>query len=89
MDVPVKSNAQNNSEIARLKSGDIFGEMTVFAGTPRAQPLKYLQGRRLGSPTTIAELIEEELQLNLWSDDQCATNPARSGQNHVTTFGES
>ena len=54
--------AQNNSEIARLKSGDIFGEMTAFAGTPRSATVQsigkvdVLEIER----QAIAELIEEE-----------------------------
>ena len=31
---------RNSSEIAQLKRGDIFGEMTVFAGTPRSATIQ-------------------------------------------------
>ena len=54
--------AQNNSEIARLKSGDIFGEMTIFAGTPRSATIQSICKVDLLEidRQAIAELIEEE-----------------------------
>ena len=56
---------RNSSEIAQLKCGDIFGEMTVFAGTPRSATIQsigkvdVLEVNR----QSIAELIEEEPEL--------------------------
>ena len=56
---------RNSSEIAQLKRGDIFGEMTVFAGTPRRATIQsigkvdVLEVNR----QAIAELIEEEPEL--------------------------
>ena len=56
---------RNSSEIAQLKRGDIFGEMTVFAGTPRSATIQsigkvdVLEVNR----QSIAELIEEEPEL--------------------------
>ena len=54
--------AQNSKEIAQLQCGDIFGEMTVFAGTPRSATIQslgkvdVLEVHR----QAIAEVIEEE-----------------------------
>ena len=53
---------QDSKEIAQLQCGDIFGEMTVFAGTPRSATIQslgkvdVLEVHR----QAIAEVIEEE-----------------------------
>ena len=53
---------RNSSEIAQLKRGDIFGEMTVFAGTLRSATIQSISKVDVLEITrqTIAELIEEE-----------------------------
>ena len=56
---------RNNTEIARLNRGDIFGEMTVFAGTPRSATIQSISKVDVleVSRQAIAELIEEQPEL--------------------------
>jgi branched-chain amino acid transport system substrate-binding protein len=53
---------QDNVEIAQLQCGDIFGEMTVFAGTARSATIQSISKVDLleVSRQAIAELIDEE-----------------------------
>ena len=56
---------RNSTEIAQLNRGDIFGEMTVFAGTPRSATIQSIGKVDVleVSRQAIAELIEEEPEL--------------------------
>ena len=53
---------RTSSEIAQLKRGDIFGEMTVFTGTPRSATIQSISKVDVleVNRQAIAELIEEE-----------------------------
>lgn len=83
---------RNSGEIAQLKRGDIFGEMTVFAGTPRSATIQSIGKMDVLeiNRQSISELIEEEPESieSFGHLNQCSPSPARSTQAPIESNNE-